>query len=281
MRAVARVFPVRDLQIAAKEWGAGQRVLALHGWLDNAGSFDVLAPLLSGCHLVALDLPGQGLSSHRPACADYHLWNDLVDVLLVADQLGWEQFVLLGHSRGAMLSVMLAASFPERVQQLFLLDGLMPLPVQAEDAPQQLRQYVKAMAYPKGRGRCFATKDEAISLRARATAMPIPETVAAILVERNLQQEGEGWVWRYDDRLKGASAVKMTGAHNRAFLNALDCPVSVMMAEQGMGSYSAVAEWQQAFSGFDWLRFPGHHHFHLDAQATQLAKAMLERLVSR
>ena len=52
----------RQGRLAALGWRqAGlPRVLALHGWLDNAASFAPLAPLLHGLDLVALDLPGHG-----------------------------------------------------------------------------------------------------------------------------------------------------------------------------------------------------------------------------
>jgi pimeloyl-ACP methyl ester carboxylesterase len=46
------------------------RVLALHGWLDNAASFIPLA--LPKLDLVALDLPGHGHSVHRHPSARYH-----------------------------------------------------------------------------------------------------------------------------------------------------------------------------------------------------------------
>ena len=55
--------------------------LALHGWLDNAGSFDLLAPgLVSDCpdlRLVCLDYPGHGLSSHLPPGQMYHFLESL------------------------------------------------------------------------------------------------------------------------------------------------------------------------------------------------------------
>ena len=61
------VFHLKGQKIAAKVWGneAGIPTLALHGWLDNAASFEPIAPLLEQCHLVAVDLPGHGLSDHK------------------------------------------------------------------------------------------------------------------------------------------------------------------------------------------------------------------------
>ena len=59
------------LRLVAKCWGKpeGLPVLALHGWLDNAATFDHLAPFLPEFRLVSLDLPGHGFSDHRP------IWN--------------------------------------------------------------------------------------------------------------------------------------------------------------------------------------------------------------
>ena len=61
-------LPTPYLRLTARAWGPtdGVPVLALHGWLDNAASFDALAPQLPETRLVALDLPGHGGSEPRP-----------------------------------------------------------------------------------------------------------------------------------------------------------------------------------------------------------------------
>ena len=76
-------FPVPWGVISGKEWTSESFDMArdtqwilLHGWLDNAGSFDSLAPLLTSASprhsFLCLDYPGHGLSSHLPPGQMYH-----------------------------------------------------------------------------------------------------------------------------------------------------------------------------------------------------------------
>ena len=114
-----RKFELPAYSLAAEVWGSpGDRpILASHGWLDNAGSFELLAPLLPGCEIVALDLAGHGSSGSRSVDSAYNLWQDVGDLLDVADELAWPRCTLLGHSRGAGISMLFAATFPERVDE--------------------------------------------------------------------------------------------------------------------------------------------------------------------
>ena len=62
--------------IGVKEWGSGpKRVLGLHGWLDNAATFDRLAPLLplADITLLAVDFVGHGKADWRPPGVPYDL----------------------------------------------------------------------------------------------------------------------------------------------------------------------------------------------------------------
>ena len=64
-------IPVPYGYIAAKVWGSLKdhsiKCIAMHGYMDNAGTFDRLIPLLPDqFYVVAIDLPGHGFSSHVP-----------------------------------------------------------------------------------------------------------------------------------------------------------------------------------------------------------------------
>ena len=109
-------LPERTL--AALAWGDPARppMLALHGWLDNAGSFSAIAPLLARSHyVVAIDLRGHGRSSHLPPGAWYHYVDYFDDLRATLDHFGWPKATLFGHSLGGTLASLFAAAYPERV----------------------------------------------------------------------------------------------------------------------------------------------------------------------
>ncbi|XP_043296817.1 serine hydrolase-like protein 2 isoform X2 [Cervus canadensis] len=113
--------------IAAKAWGSHQAapVLCLHGWLNNANSFDRLIPLLpKDFHYVAMDFGGHGLSSHYSQGFPYYHQNFVSEVRRVAAALKWNRFSLLGHSFGGTVGGMFSCIFPEMVDKLILLDAL-------------------------------------------------------------------------------------------------------------------------------------------------------------
>lgn len=127
-------FEINGMTFAAQEWGDpdGIPVLALHGWLDNSNSFHRLAPLLDGVRLVAIDKAGHGESDHRSGFTPYGIWEDVAEVYSIAQQLGWDKFSLLGHSRGGVISCLVAGTFPEQVESVFLLDSIVPEPLEEE-----------------------------------------------------------------------------------------------------------------------------------------------------
>lgn len=78
-----------------KLWGSRnkQPILALHGWQDNAGSFDSLAPLLSpNLPILSIDLPGHGYSSHMPLGQFYYIfWDGVIILRRIVKHYKWNK----------------------------------------------------------------------------------------------------------------------------------------------------------------------------------------------
>ncbi len=98
----------------------GQRVLYVHGTGCNAAVWDEHLAAVARAHTpVAIDLPGHGRSGGHGfrGMADYAEF-----AVGLADALGWERFVLAGHSMGGGVAITLALYHPERLAGLVLVD---------------------------------------------------------------------------------------------------------------------------------------------------------------
>ena len=102
-------------------------VLVLHGWgasIDAVGS--IVDGLAGKLEVVAIDLPGFGESSEPAEPWDARAYARFV--LALCDELELERFSLVGHSNGARIGIVVAATAPERIARLVLTGaaGLKP-----------------------------------------------------------------------------------------------------------------------------------------------------------
>jgi len=274
-------FRVFGKEFAARSWGnpTGKPVLALHGWRDNCASFDFLAPLLDECQVVAPDLAGHGLSDSRSADAAYNIWQDVGELCGIADQLGWQQFTLLGHSRGAAVATLMAASHQQRVTGLILLDALFAALGSSENAPLQLAQSIRDRVQLSARQpRLFASFEEAVEARLSGS-LALPTAAAQALAARGVEQLADGFVWRGDPRLSGASEVKLTWQHAEAFVRALACPVLVLLGAESI--INRVDDIRRLALLNERVRIetvPGGHHLHMDHGLAETARLIGEFL---
>src|SRR6185503_3165804 len=112
--------------------------------------------------IVAVDLSGHGKSQHRSADASYHFIDWVPEVLRLADALGWAEFTIVGHSMGAAIGMLTAATAPERLVALAMIEGLTPLPGDATAAPERLASYIAASARKRALP-VYATVEEALA----------------------------------------------------------------------------------------------------------------------
>ncbi|MAM60051.1 alpha/beta hydrolase [Maritimibacter sp. UBA3975] len=274
-------WDVDGLTLAGLAWGPedGTPILALHGWMDHAASFAELAPRLTGCHVVALDLSGQGHSGHRAAHATYNIWDDLPQIADVIDQLGWADCVLLGHSRGANISTLFAAAQPERVRALIALDSLVPEPSDPEATVTTLRAFIEQTRKMKARApRTFPSRAAYV---ARRQEQGNSRQTSEALADRALEAVAEGVRLRGDPRLFASSAVRLSQADVETVLRGLTCPVLNIWGDAGLlhkrdKAQGMVRLARDVIADYTCLEVAGDHHFHLDPDAAErIAPAVL------
>lgn len=255
------------IELAARVWGEpdGKPVLALHGWLDNAASFDLLAPFLEGVNLVALDMAGHGSSAHRPAGNAYHFIDYVADVMAAADALGWQRFNVLGHSLGAAVASYTAAALPDRVARLLLLEGIGPLSGQSDEEAGRLRRYLRQCASLEKKRRRYYPSLEAAAVQ-RAASGYIDLEAAMILAGRGTEEvKGEGWFWRHDPRLTLTSPHYFSEEQVLGILGSVDVPAGLIIGEKGLLlKRPTLMARQHAIKGLEWNTLPGGHHLHME-----------------
>jgi len=113
------------VELAIAEAGAGlpRHLLLLHGFggakEDFSGWLDSFAE--AGWHAVAYDQRGHG-DSAKPRGEEHYSMRILTDdVQAVVDRLGWDRFVLFGHSMGGMVAQLYALGSPSRLEGLILM----------------------------------------------------------------------------------------------------------------------------------------------------------------
>jgi pimeloyl-ACP methyl ester carboxylesterase len=112
-------------------------VLLLHGWPDDASSWNAVAPLLhaAGLRTITPTLRGFGrtrfLADDQPRTGNSAVL--AMDAIALMDGLGIEQFMVAGHDWGANIAEALAVGWPARVGRMAMLStpprlGGMPTP---------------------------------------------------------------------------------------------------------------------------------------------------------
>ncbi|EDW33145.1 GL24626 [Drosophila persimilis] len=104
-------------------------ILAIHGWLDNLGTFDRLIPLLpDNVGVLCIDLPGHGRSSRLPPGMHYSVYDYVFVIPRVMKEYGWHKVSLMGHSLGGIMAFIYATLAPHTVDMVISLDILLPIP---------------------------------------------------------------------------------------------------------------------------------------------------------
>ncbi|XP_074980328.1 serine hydrolase-like protein 2 isoform X3 [Caretta caretta] len=250
-------FPVPWGHIAAKAWGSpqGHPMLCLHGWLDNANTFNRLIPLLPKdyCYM-AMDFGGHGLSSHRPAGFPYHFLDYVSEVRRVTAALKWSRFTLMGHSLGGSVAGMESGAWLDSkrkvIESLLSLEENKPQPPKVRSPQEALQRLLQANSH-------------------------LTEESGRILLQRGATEVLGGLVYNRDMRVLKHNLDPLTLEQFVSFLRKIQASVLMIIAQDGIFNPEAenmsryfVKPLQEAFQSnlkhFQLAKVTGNHFVHLN-----------------
>jgi pimeloyl-ACP methyl ester carboxylesterase len=204
-----------DCECLTWDGGGDTTVLLVHGYLDSAWSWgyfvDALTPIWPEAHVVAFSWRGHGTSARVGAGGFYHFVDYVSDVLALAQALGLTRFDLIGHSMGGAIATLVAASYPEQVRRLVLIEALGPLARPADACVADMRRAIDArLALHDKQLKVHPDRDA--ERRARMQANGLSEAAADALIERALMPAPGGYVWRSDPRQTLPTPIRGTEA---------------------------------------------------------------------
>ena len=105
--------------------GKGNPVILLHGYAENSHMWRPLMAQLAKSHtVIAPDLRGFGQSS-KPMTG-YDKKTMAQDIHALAQSLGYQHEVVVGHDIGLMVAYAYAAQYPNEVDRIALMDAFLP-----------------------------------------------------------------------------------------------------------------------------------------------------------
>lgn len=111
--------------------GSGpHKVLALHGWFGDEHTFEPLNRALDTDRFTYVSMAYRGYGASKQLKGEFTIEEIAQDSIALADQLGWQQFSLLGHSMGGKVAQRILVAAPDRIRKMVAI-----APVPAGEIP--------------------------------------------------------------------------------------------------------------------------------------------------
>jgi haloacetate dehalogenase len=275
----------KDVVIHAVVGGNGPPLLLLHGHPQTHAIWHKVAPAL-GEHftIVACDLRGYGDSSKPAGGVNHSSYSKRVmanDAIQVMKALGFQQFSVMAHDRGARVAHRLAVDHPQAVKRAVLLDIAPTLAMYEQTSDEFARAYWHwfFLIQPEPLPERLIEADPAAyvnDVMGRRSAGLAPFDPRALNeYKRCLALPGAAHGICEDYR--AAAAIDLE--HDRADRDAghrLDIPLQVLWGEHGVvhRCFAPLVEWRKLASRVDGEALPCGHYVPEEAPALLLQKTL-------
>jgi pimeloyl-ACP methyl ester carboxylesterase len=202
-------------------------VILLHGYMDAAGTWDLVAPGLAarGFRVLAPDMRGFGDGVRAPRGSYYHFTDYVADLAgLVAALSPGRGVSLVGHSMGGMVATLYAGAFPERVARLANLEGLGPPDNPFTVGPDRVRAWIDGVQKLAGRPDRSTMSLEDAQRRLVTNHPTVAADILATRLPHLVRPEGPGYVWRADPLHRTRSPVPFFAELSAEFAKRVTCP---------------------------------------------------------
>ena len=265
----------RGLTLRISEWGQpdGRPLVILHGYLEQGPAWDRVAQQLDRW-VIAPDHRGHGCSQHVGAGGFYHFWDYVSDLDALVRTLP-SPIDLVGHSMGGTVATLFAATRPDAVRRLVLVEGLGP--PEETDPPTRARRFLRDMESPLPHP-SFASVEEAAQ-RMRTFNPKIDPAHALKLAARQLRpvtpadhlqsKRSDGALtWSWDPLHRARAPFAFQSRLHRIFLTQITAPTLVIYG--GASPYENMVpdltRRERSLENSERLVMPGigHHPHHED-----------------
>jgi pimeloyl-ACP methyl ester carboxylesterase len=236
LEPISHFFYSDRLKLQFWDWGTeGKPALILvHGGLDHARNWDWVAKSLrEDYHVYALDLRGHGNSAWAPG-ALYSIAEHILDLSVLADIVNQFPVRIIGHSLGAITTLLYAGVFPERVAKLVAIEGLgLPLQEARYTAPERIRRWIEKVRALENR-----TQHSYPSLEAAVARMKEANPFLSDEVAKHLTLHGTNWnadgsiIWKFDNYARLFPPYGANLQEAAEILRQISCPVLLFWGRQ-------------------------------------------------
>ena len=236
MEPISHFFYSDRLKLQFWDWGTeGKPALILvHGGLDHARNWDWVAKALrDDYHVYALDLRGHGNSAWAPG-ALYSIAEHILDLSVLADIINQFPVRIIGHSLGAITTLLYAGVFPERVERLVAIEGLgLPLQEARYTAPERIRRWIDKVRAVENR-----TQHSYPNLEAAVARMKEANPFLSDEVAKHLTLHGTNWnadgsiIWKFDNYARLFPPYGANLQEAAEVLRQISCPAQLFWGRQ-------------------------------------------------
>ncbi len=245
------------LRLHYADWGApaSPSVLLLHGFAQSGRSFDFVSlALCDRFRVVALDLRGHGDSDWSPS-ADYRRSSHVADVEAVIEELGLAPVAIVGLSLGGTIGYLLAASRPQLVRALVIVD----IAPRVEPAGAS-----RVRGFVEGRDSFGSLEEMVSSVRAFRPGRTDEQLLGSVLRNARRQEDGT-YTWKYDSAMRRPEARPKAGPEEEALLwdalKAIGCPTLVVRgADSDIVSTASMTEMIRSIPNARGVEVPSAGH---------------------